>query len=1005
MKQLFILLLLLFLVNNLQAQNVPTPAIMTMIKTELDKRGLKEADVRARLIKNGIDLEHIPPAELPKYQGRVIAILDEMSREKKTAASLDSIKTVTPVGPDTKILQDTGTDIAPPSTTPAKIDKPNGTTINIPKTPITTKEEAVAEAGQKLVQKAASLDYPQGIYGHSLFTDQTLDIFRTTDGSRAPDTYILGPGDEIRVTIFGASQTDLQLPVNSEGFIQPTGMSKIFLQGLSLLQAKNLLLDRLSASYTFNPDQFAVTVAAARTIMVNVFGETKLTGGFNLSALNSAFNALSAAGGPTNIGTVRAIQLIRGNQRKTMDLYAFMNDPAIQFRFDIQQNDILYVPVAQEIVTIEGAVKRPMRYEMLAGETLADLIKFAGGINVNTFPDFVQIERVANGEVKLQEWNLNEVLSRKTIVPLQNGDIVRTRANNKPIEQYVDIEGSLYYPGRFDLRANPTLDILINNAQPSPQAKLDLVFVERLRQDLTKEQLSINLLHLRDSNKVFRLQPRDKVSVSAVTTFTDVANIAVIGHVRAPFEKSFSITDHLTVRQAIDMAGGLKIDAYPIAYVVRFNPYNPKEKKYLRLVLAGSDNFNLQAGDELHIFDKNNFTETAPISVAGFVRRPIERTFAYTDRISLKNALEFAGGAKPGASNVAYIFRSDLLFPQKKQYIRVELDKTDNMMLQPGDQLNVYDGSLYVNNGDVQLSGAIKNPMSFTYDSSLSLTDILSAAGGFVVGAAFNRIEVFRTDISPKDQVKLEMITLEVDSAYHLVKPANFSLQPYDHVVVRQTPAFTMGRYVEISGEVLYPGVYQLKTDQTPMSEIIRKAGGLLPSADPIGSNLFRTYKNRGSITINVKEAMQHNGSKKLDPILFEGDVININRIENTISIETIGTRLKQQGSASLNIVFQGRKSAGWYVKNYAGGFVKEADKKSITSTLKNGQVKSTRTIFWFIKRYPPVEPGATISMGLIPPKIPKEGDNKKTDWQAFWQTTLTATTAILTILVVSKGL
>lgn len=892
MKYLIILLLLLSITPILNAQNIPTPAIMTMINAELTKRGLNESEVKSRLLKEGIDLENIPPAELPKYQTKVMAVLDEMEKEKKAAAS-DTTKVV-----------------------------PSAITINIPKTPMTTKEEAIAEAEQRVIQKAASLDNPDAIYGHGLFTDQSLDVFRTTDGSRAPDTYILGAGDEIRITIFGASQTDMQLPINIDGYIQPSGMPKIFLQGLTMLQAKSLLHDRLSASYTFNPDQFAITVASARTIMVNVFGETKLTGGFNLSALNSAFNALSAAGGPTNIGTVRAIQLIRGNARKTIDLYAFMNDPAIQFKFDLQQNDILYVPVAQQLVKIEGAVKRPMQYEMLPNETLADLIKYAGGIKMNAYPDFVQIERVGNGEVRLQEWNLTDVISGKQNVSLRNGDIVRIREIGKPIEQFTEISGSVFYPGRYDLAGSPSLDLLLKNAQPTPQAKMDLVFVERMRPDSTIEQLNLNWQEMSHGGQTFKLQPRDKINIPQLARYRDVDSITVSGYVRKPFTKNYRVGDHLTIKQAIEMAGGLQTSAFP----------------------------------------------------------------------------------------VAYIFRKDVLNPQKMQYIRIELDKAANLQLQPGDQLNVYDNTTYVNVGEVRVSGAVKNPRAYTYDSSLTIRDLITTSGGFTVGAALNRIEIFRTVLSPKEAVKLEMITLEVDSAFHVLSPAGFDIHPYDQVVVRQTPAFSMGRMVEISGEVVYPGVYLLGTKSTPLSTVIKKAGGLLTSADAKGSRLFRTFNSRGLITMDVDAAMRNAGNLKLDPILFEGDVININRLENTVSIASLGTRLKQTNldssltTRSLNIVYQGNHSAKWYVKNYAGGFIKEADKKSVTITLKNGQMKSTKSFLWLFKKYPQVETGATVSMQLKPPKVPKTGDEKM-NWDSFWSRTLAATTAIVTLLVLSKQL
>jgi len=899
MKLLLIPLLLFCLLqpNLSSAQNVPTPAMTNMILGELNKRGLTEAEVKTRLLQQGIDLENIPIAELPKYQERVKSILDQMEKEKKAAAS------------DT-------TKVAAPTITPTN-SAPVNPNLNLPKAPITTKQEAVAEAAQRVAQKAEAQAEPDKIYGHSLFIDQSLEVFRTTDGSRAPDTYVLGAGDEIRVSIFGASQTDMQFPINSEGFIQPVGMPKIYLQGLSLLQARNLLQERFSSSYTFNADQFALTVAAARTIMVNVFGETKLTGGFNLSALNSAFNALSAAGGPTNLGSVRTIQLIRGNSRKIIDLYAFMNDPSVQFKFDLQMNDILFVPVAQQIVTVAGAVKRPMKYEILQKETLSDLVRYAGGVKVNAYPDFVQIKRIVNGEPRLQEWNLTDVLSGKTAVQLQNGDSIIIKAVGKPIDQYTEISGSVFYPGSYDLAGNPSLDQLLKNAQPTPQAKMDLLFVERLRSDLTTEQISLNWEQLKKNGQNFKLQAKDKVIVPEQAHYRDVDSISISGLVRKPFKKGFGLGDRITVKQAIEMAGGLQTSAFP----------------------------------------------------------------------------------------VAYIFRKDLMNPLKMQYIRIELDKAANLQLQPGDQLNIYDNTTYVNVGEVRISGAVKTPRAFTYDNSLTIRDILTTAGGFTLGAALNRIEVFRTVISPKEQNKLELITLEVDSAFHVLTPAGFDIRPYDHVVVRQTPAFTMGRVVEISGEVVYPGVYVLETKSTPLSTIIKKAGGLLPSADAKGSRLFRTFNNRGTVTMDVNAAILNAGNLKLDPILFEGDVININRLENTVSIESVGTRLKQEGSNTLNIVYQGNRSAKWYINNYAGGFIKDADKGSVTITLRNGQVKSTKRILWLFKKYPLAGTGATISMHLKPPREPKNENSSKVDWDKFFNRTLSATTALIALMVLAKQL
>lgn len=764
--------------------------------------------------------------------------------------------------------------IAPQSTEPAK---PKVDTVYVPELalPATTKQEAAAEAAQRVVQKAAAQAGGPRIYGHSLFTDQTLDVFRTTDGSQAPDSYVLGAGDEVRITIFGASQTDMQLRVNSEGYIQPAGSPKLFLQGLTLAEARTMIANRLAYSYSFGAGQISIIVATARTVLVNVFGETRITGGFNISALNSALNAISAAGGPTPIGSVRDIQLIRGKQKKSIDLYLFMTNPSYQFQFDLLQNDIIFVPVAQKLVTLEGAVKRPMIYEMKGDESLLDLIRYAGGVNVDVYPDFVQIQRFTGEEIGLLEYNLAAVIDGKERVELKNGDIVRVRSLNKPIEQFTEIKGSVYYPGRYDLVKSPSLGALLTAAQPTKQARHDLVIVERYRPDETVEVLTLNWAAMKAEGKDFTLQPRDRITLPGLAAYRDLGTISVSGDVRDPFEKTLALGDRLTVKQALEIAGGLKSTAYP----------------------------------------------------------------------------------------VAYIFRRNLLNPVEITYIRVDLSRADEMLLQPGDRLNVYDNTLFANPGEVRVNGAVKKAGGLTFDPLLQVADLITTAGGITVGAVLDRIEVFRTILSPDEPTRIERITLSLDTAYRVINPAGFKLQPYDQVVVRQTPGFTTGRIVEIAGEVASPGIYVLGSRQVRLSEIIKMAGGLLEGADATGSRLFRTKNSTGSITMNVRKAVRRSGNIRFDPVVMEGDVININRMENTVSIRNQATGLEQANGndGAITLVYQGKKSARWYIMHYAGGFGPKANKNTVTVVLKNGQMKGTgRTIFG-IRKYPKVENGATV--------------------------------------------
>lgn len=855
--------------------------MMSMAQAELQKRGLNETEVRNRLLSEGIDVDNISPADYAGYQDRVLAILDQMQAEKAAKAAPAAAAGAEEVG----------------AVTSGEVAQ-------------TTSGEAAAEAA---LEENMGTVATGNIYGHSLFTNKSLDVFRTTDGAQAPDTYVLGEGDEVHISIFGSSQTEIHQRIGADGSIQPAGSSKIFLKGMTLAQAREAVQKKLASHYSFRPDQIAVTISTARTMTVSIYGEVGVAGGFTVSALNTAFNALAAAGGPTEIGSVRNIQLSRGGKTSTLDLYKYMNGTGMG-SFDLQNGDIMFVPVAQKLVSIEGSVIRPMRYEMVDGETVRDLIDYAGGLKYNVYPEYLQVERMENGEKRYIEYNLNSVMNGTQRVDLANGDIVRVREASKPIENYVAIEGAVFYGGNYDLETSSSLKALIDKAQLKYTAKTDFAFVERTRPDETVEFLTVPFPG-ENGNPDFQLQGRDKVRITEQADYRDVAQIEVRGQVRDPFTRTFGLNDRMTVTQAIEYAGGLKPSVFP----------------------------------------------------------------------------------------VAYISRKDLTNPSKMEYISISLDKDGDTLLQPGDKLEIYDNTTFTNVGEVRVSGAVKSPFGTTYDASLSVHDMLTMAGGFEVGAAYDRVEVFRVNIDDKDEVKLDLITLKVDEDYNTLE--DFQLQPYDHIVVRMTPNFTMGRTVEISGRVKYPGQYVLEDNKTQLWEIIEMAGGLLDDADPY-ARLFRTYNNRGNIGLDLREVKSSKGKVKSDPILMDGDVINIVRLENTVLIRETGTRMAQyvpeEYSATQKLmIYQGKHSAKWYVKHYAGGFQKLADKNSVTVTFPNNQTESTKRHLGFIRKYPTVEPGGVITMRFDEDKRERlETPKEKINWGQTLNSSVSTLTSVFSLII-----
>lgn len=769
------------------AQTAAQMSQIEAVRQELTKRGLTEDEVRIGLIKRGIILENIPPNEISRYQTQIMEVIAELEAAKKAAGA-------------------------------------TGTTTDL-KDPKTTKD-----GENKDEEDADSLKTPEvkipDIFGHAFFLDGSLRAYRTTDAALAPDSYVIGSGDKVRVVIFGASQADLNLEVNAEGFVSPSQMPKIFLQGLTLAQAREVLRQRFANAYTFRQDQIAITIQTTRTVSVQVLGEARRRGMYAVSPMNSAFNALALAGGIDSIGTVRRIEWIRGTTRKRLDTYAMISDPTLVTMLDLQSNDIIHIPVAGPLVRVEGAVRRPMRYEMIPGETLVDLITFAGGFADDANPDVIQVQRFENGQSILIETRMEDNFM------LRAGDIVRVRKNDIKVASKVGVGGAVYYPGNFGFR------------------------------------------------------------------------------------------DGLTVGDVIQLAGGLL----------------------------------------------------------------------------------------PSANERAYLERRELRDTTKVNYLLIDLGDPESLSfpLIPNDNLSIYDRTLYSNVGEVGVSGAVKQFVRLTYSPDLTIADMIHQAGGVVTGAALNRVQVFRTNIYPEKPSELIDLVIKLDKDYNVIEPANFRLQPYDEIVVRLTPGFELRRTVDINGEVNFPGSYTLESRQLHLSDLIKKAGGLRDQADPIGATLFREYGDRGFIVTDLRQVLRYPRSASFDPILMAGDVITINRLENTVTITGEGVRLglavsdSLLGDAKVNVTYQGKRDAKWYINNYAGGFEERANKRTVTVTLKNGQVLATRR-FLLWNRYPQVETGSVINVSLKPEE--EQTDEKKVDWDTLYNRTLQSTTTLLTMLILIRQL
>ncbi|MEP6647643.1 MAG: SLBB domain-containing protein, partial [Saprospiraceae bacterium] len=313
----------------------------TQASALLADRGVNEDTLKARLIKKGYNPDQIKPDQVDEFQAVVLQTINEIEAENKSSQNQDSNKL--PVAEKSPPAKEKTQPVKPPVITPPPVD------VTLKRAPI---------------------------YGQEIFRNNSIAVYQKAEDISPSDDYVLGTGDKLGIIGFGRSQFNEVLEIGSDGFIRPSkDLPNILLKGVRFGDAKELLYQRYRQYYSIDRGEFQLTLNNPRNISINVLGEVKTPGSYTLPAFNTAFNVLSAAGGPTDIGSVRRIKVISGSNVRTLDAYEFMNDPGVAKNFFLQNNDYIHVPVAEKVVEITGAVIRPMGYELLDKENLAQLLK------------------------------------------------------------------------------------------------------------------------------------------------------------------------------------------------------------------------------------------------------------------------------------------------------------------------------------------------------------------------------------------------------------------------------------------------------------------------------------------------------------------------------------------------------------------------------------------------------------------------------------------------------
>lgn len=413
------------------------------------------------------------------------------------------------------------------------------------------------------------------IYGHQIFNTQSL-TFQPNENIATPQNYRLGPGDEVIIDIWGNSEDHLRQTISPEGSIMIEQIGPVYLNGMTIADANKHIKSAFSKKYAGMTDaetDIQVTLGQVRTIQVDIMGEVATPGTFLMSPFSSVFHALYRAGGINDIGSLRNIQVLRnGKKIAGVDIYQYLFEGKSAGNIRLQEGDVIIVPPYEQLVNIDGNVKRPMYYEIKPGETIQSLIGYAGGFTGDAYSGMVRLTRQTGEGSELYNIDREEYASYR----LKDGDILTV---GTAIDQYanqVELKGAVYRPGTFAIgKELSTVKDLISKAEGlTDDAYTQRALLYREGPELQLEVMALDLGGILNGTKPdVNLKKNDLLVVSSFAEIQQQGTLSIQGEVAMP--GTYPFAENMSLEDLILQAGGLLDGASTVRVDVSRRIVNP----------------------------------------------------------------------------------------------------------------------------------------------------------------------------------------------------------------------------------------------------------------------------------------------------------------------------------------------------------------------------------------------------------------------------------------------
>lgn len=463
-----------------------------------------------------------------------------------------------------------------------------------------------------IANKTAIKDVRSEVFGQDLFNKKLLN-FAPSVNSPTPSDYILSAGDELYLNYWGVAEGDHTLTITKEGSVMVPNVGMIPLIGLTIAQAEQRIKSRMTETVSgleSGTVNLTLSLNKVRSIKVNIVGEAKLPGTYNLSSFSSLFNALYLAGGVNDIGSLRNIKLYRsGKLVATLDVYDYLINGKQDVNVRLENDDMVIIEPYNKRISVQGAVKRPLIFELKEKEKMGDLINYSGGFLANAYTENIKVRRPSENNLFMSLVTIPG--SEINTTDLQNGDIVSVESKNDSYDNAAEVRGSVWRPGNYALDKNTkTVGDIVKLAQGvKPEAYLGRAHIFRLNQtDGRNDIIAINLGEIINGTTTdVPLQKHDVLFISNATKMDENFTIAVKGNVLHP-TKEMPYSRNMTLKDALTIAGGMteaaSLSNIDIARRIR-DPFSMEESQSKSQIFTFgiNDNLSLSKGSEDFIIE------------------------------------------------------------------------------------------------------------------------------------------------------------------------------------------------------------------------------------------------------------------------------------------------------------------------------------------------------------------------------------------------------------------